>query len=164
MAQNDLEKQAIDDFYEEYKNKYARKLEGWQEVIDMYAEQELQKIEEEKQYKEQQYRQQKERERQKALRKARTQETVSLVRKQNLRVWVLMLLWELVKHPVTLPVIANGKGAQTQTVSSTGITPTPSIRDSQVVDTSGDVAWQREQGRLDALRTAATLRGTGGTC
>ena len=58
--------------------------------------------------------------------------------------------------PVTLPVIASGKGAQTKRVSSTGITPTPSIRDSQVVDTSGDVAWQREQGRLDALRTAAT--------
>ena len=52
MAQNGLEKQAIDDLYEEYKNKYTRKLEGWQEVIDMYAEQELQKIEEEKQYKE----------------------------------------------------------------------------------------------------------------
>ena len=49
-----------------------------------------------------------------------------------------------------------------QTVSSTGITPTPSVRDSQIVDTSGYVAWQREQGRLDALRTAATLRGTGG--
>ena len=48
-------------------------------------------------------------------------------------------------------------------VSRTGITPTPTVRDSQVVDTSGDVAWQREQGRLDALRTAATLRGNGGT-
>ena len=40
----------------------------------MNAEQELQMIEEEKQYKEQQYRQQKERERQKALTKERTQE------------------------------------------------------------------------------------------
>ena len=29
MAQNDLEKKAIDDFCEEYKNKYTRKLEGW---------------------------------------------------------------------------------------------------------------------------------------
>ena len=28
-----LEREAIDDFYEEYQNKYARKLEGWQEVI-----------------------------------------------------------------------------------------------------------------------------------
>ena len=42
---------------------------------------------------------------------------------------------------VTLPVIASGKGAQTQMVFSTGITPTPTVRDSQVVDTSGDVAW-----------------------
>ena len=71
IAQNELERQAIDDFYEEYKNKYSRKLEGWQEIIDLYAEQELQKIEEEKQYKEQQYKQQKEREKQKALSKAR---------------------------------------------------------------------------------------------
>ena len=38
MAHNDLEKEAIEDFYEEYRLKYARKLEGWQEVIDMYAE------------------------------------------------------------------------------------------------------------------------------
>ena len=41
---------------------------------------------------------------------------------------------------VSLPVINSGKGAQMQTVSSTGIAPTPSISDSQVVDTSGDVA------------------------
>ena len=64
---------------------------------------------------------------------------------------------------VTLPIIASGKGAQTQTMSSTGITPTPTVRDSQAVDTFCDVAWQREQGRLDALRTAATLIGNGGT-
>ena len=66
---NELEKQAIDDFYEEYKNKYTRKLKGWQEVTDLYAEQELQKIEE-KQYRGQQYRQHKEREKQNTLRKA----------------------------------------------------------------------------------------------
>ena len=48
MAQTDLEREAIDDFYEEYMNKYARKPEGWEDVIDMYAEQELQMIEEEK--------------------------------------------------------------------------------------------------------------------
>ena len=47
LAKTDLEKQSIDEFYEEYKRKYTRKLEGWQEVIDMYADQELQKIEEE---------------------------------------------------------------------------------------------------------------------
>ena len=44
MAHNDLEKEAVEDFYEEYRLKYARKLESWQEVIDMYAEQELQKM------------------------------------------------------------------------------------------------------------------------
>ena len=58
-----MERQAIDHFYEEYKCKYTRKLEDWQEVIDMYADQELQKIEEEKRYKERQYLQQQERER-----------------------------------------------------------------------------------------------------
>ena len=77
MAQNELEKQAID-FYEVYKKKYTRKLEGWQEIIDLYVEPELQKIEEEKQYKEQKYNQQKEKEKQKALRKARTQRSCSL--------------------------------------------------------------------------------------
>ena len=62
MAHTDLEREAIEDFYEEYQLKYAKKLDGWQEVIDMYAEQELQKIEEEKHYKEQRYKQQIERE------------------------------------------------------------------------------------------------------
>ena len=69
---------------------------------------------------------------------------LELVMKQNSKLWVLMLLWELVKASITLPVIASGKGTQMQTVSSTGIIPTPSVRDSQVVDTSGDVAWQQE--------------------
>ena len=44
MAQNNLEREVIDDFYEEYWIKYAKKLKGWQNVIDMYAEQELQKL------------------------------------------------------------------------------------------------------------------------
>lgn len=43
MAHNDLEREAIEDFYEEYRLKYAQMLEGWQEVVDMYSEQELQK-------------------------------------------------------------------------------------------------------------------------
>ena len=129
MAQNELEKQAIDDFYEEYKNKYTRKLEGWQEVIDMYAEQELQKIEEEKQYKEQQYRQQKEREKQKALRKARAQETASRTSDETkLKGVDVNVTVGTSETSVTMPVIASGKGAQMQTVSSTGITPTPSVK------------------------------------
>ena len=52
LAKNDMERQGVDVFYEEYKGKYTRKLEGWQEVIHMYVDQELQNIEEEKQYKE----------------------------------------------------------------------------------------------------------------
>ena len=44
LAQTDLERQSIDEFYEEYKKKYTRKLDGWQDVIDMYADQEFQKI------------------------------------------------------------------------------------------------------------------------
>ena len=49
------------------------------------------------------------------------------------------VLVEMSETSVTLPVIAGGKGAQTKTVSSTGITPTPTVRDSQVVDPSGDM-------------------------
>ena len=63
LAQMDLERQSIDEFNEEYKKKYTRKLEGWQDVIYMYADQELQKIEEEQKYKERQYLQQREGER-----------------------------------------------------------------------------------------------------
>ena len=44
LVQMDLERQCVDEFYEEYKKKYTRKLEGWQDVIDMYADQEFQKI------------------------------------------------------------------------------------------------------------------------
>ena len=40
MAHNNLENEAVEKFYEEYRLKYARKLESWQEIIDMYAEQE----------------------------------------------------------------------------------------------------------------------------
>ena len=69
---------------------------------------------------------------------------------------------ETSKTYVTLSIVPSGKVGQTQTVFSMGIAPTPSVRDCQVVDTSGDVAWQREQGRLEALRTASTLRGTSG--
>ena len=61
MAQNDLEKEAIEEFYEEYRLKYVKKLESWQEVIDMYAEQELQKAKEERQNWEKKNKQQKER-------------------------------------------------------------------------------------------------------
>ena len=55
LAQNELEKEGIDDFYEEYRTKYAAKLLSWQDVIDMYGEQQLQKIKEEKEMKEKVY-------------------------------------------------------------------------------------------------------------
>ena len=54
------------------------------------------------------------------------------------------VLVEMSETSVILPVITDGKGAQIQTVSSTGIPPTPTVRDSQVVDPSGDMTWQRE--------------------
>ena len=41
LAQNDLEREGIDDFYEGYCAKYAAKLLSWQDVIDMYCDQEL---------------------------------------------------------------------------------------------------------------------------
>ena len=55
LAQNELEKEGIDDFYEEYRTKYAAKLLSWQDVIDIYGEQQLQKIKEEKEMKEKVY-------------------------------------------------------------------------------------------------------------
>ena len=62
-----------------------------------------------------------------------------------------------------LPSTLSRAGAQTQTVSSTGIVATPTIRESQTsVDPSSDLAWQREQSRMDAIRTAAALRGASG--
>ena len=52
IAQNDLEREGIDEFYEGYCARYATKLLRWQDVIDMYHDQELQKIQEEKEMKE----------------------------------------------------------------------------------------------------------------
>ena len=82
--------------------------------------------------------------------KARFQETVSQSSEETkLKAVGINVTVGTSETSVTLPVITSGKGA-----------PTPSIRDSQITDTSGDVAWQSEQGRLDVLRTAATLRRT----
>ena len=55
LAQNDLEREGIDEFYKGYCAKYAAKLLSWQDVIDMYHDQELQKIQEEKEMKEKAY-------------------------------------------------------------------------------------------------------------
>ena len=97
--------------------------------------------------------QQKEGERQKALRKARTQESVYQSSEETkLKVVGVKVTMQTSTTSVTLPIVTSRKGAQMQTVSSTSIAPTASIRDSQIIDTSGDVAWQREQGRIDGLR------------
>ena len=66
LAQNDLEREGIDEFYEGYHAKYATKLLSWQDVIDMYRDQELQKIQEEKEMKEKAYYDQNSRERKKS--------------------------------------------------------------------------------------------------
>ena len=66
LAQNDLEREGIDEFYEGYHAKYAAKLLSWQDVIDMYHDQELQKIQEEKEMKEKAYYDQNSRERKKS--------------------------------------------------------------------------------------------------
>ena len=58
--------------------------------------------------------------------------------------------------PVSTPV---GLDTRTQAVSSTNVVPTPQVIEN-VVPCSGNVDWQRQQGQLDALRTAALLRNT----
>ena len=50
-----------------------------------------------------------------------------------------------------------GLDTQTQTVSSTNIVPTPQVIESTVTPTD-NLEWQRQQGQLDASRTAASLR------
>ena len=116
---NDLEREVIDDFCEEYQNKYAGKLEGWQDVIDMYVEQELQKIEEEKQYKEQRYRQQKEKEKQKILKSSTVPEKVSLVGAETELKSVDTEGSMTVSAPgVNVFFAASGTGTHTQLVSS----------------------------------------------
>ena len=56
-----------------------------------------------------------------------------------------------------------GTGASTQLVSSTHIMPTPHIVESQLTPPSMNVAQQREQNQMDALRAAAGLQETTGT-
>ena len=58
--------------------------------------------------------------------------------------------------PVSTPI---GLDTRTQTVSSTNVVPTPQVIEN-VVPCSGNVDWQRQQGQLDILRTAASLRNT----
>ena len=159
MAHTDLEREAIEDFYEEYRLKYARKLGGWQEVIDMYAEQELQKIEEEKQYKEWMYKQQKEKEMQTMLRVMTAGRGLPLdsaeTETKHLDV-VTSIVAGVSQSRVT--TVTGSMSTSTMLVSSTHIAPTPSVVESRVMVTSPNDVQQREQSRMDALRAAAGLR------
>ena len=133
---------------------YAKKLDGWQEVIDMYAEQELQKIEEEKQYKEQRYKQQKEREKQVMLRAAAGQKELPLDSAET-EIKGLDTV-TLTSMPSSVPsmrvtTVSSITGSSTQLVSSTHVVPTPSIVESRITTESIDVSSQREQSRMDAL-------------
>ena len=66
--------------------------------------------------------------------------------------------------PISTTVVpvstAVGLDTHTQTVSSINVVPTPQIQESVGLSRE-EVDRQREQDRLDAFRTAATLRGTG---
>ena len=58
---------------------------------------------------------------------------------------------------ITTVATPLGLDTQTQTVSSTNIVPIPQVIESTVTPTN-NLEWQRQQGQLDALRTAASLR------
>ena len=147
MVHTDLEREAIEDFYDKYHLKYVKKLDGWQEVIDMYAEQALQKIEEEKQYKEQRYKQQKEREKQAMLRAAAGQKELPLDSAET-KIEGLDTV-TLTSMPSSVPstrvtIVSSITGASTQHVLSTHVVPTPSIVESRLTTESIGVSSQRE--------------------
>ena len=112
----------------------------------MYAEQELQKIEEEKQYKEQRYRQQREMEKQRILKSSTGAEKVFLVGAETELKSVDTVVSMTISTPgVSVPFITHGTGAHTQLVSSTNIAPTPCVVESQVTSTQPNLIQQREQ-------------------
>ena len=163
MVHTDLEREVIEDFYDKYHLKYVKKLDGWLEVIDMYAEQELQKIEEEKQYKEQRYKPQKEREKQAMLRAAAGQKELCLdsAETEIEGLDTVTLTYMPSSVPSTrVTIVSSITGASTQLVLSTHVVSTTSIVESRLTTESIGVSSQRELGRMDALRAAASLRGT----
>ena len=159
MAHNNLEKEAIEEFYEEYRLKYVRKLDSWQEVIDMYAEQELQKDEEERQWREQKD-------------KMPNKRTTLLKVTDSPRELLVAGMKTEIKHTDHVTSVSNSllntramaisvpSGAVTHLVSSTCIVPSPNVVESRATITSPEVIQQREQSRINALRAAAYLRGT----
>ena len=120
----------------------------------MYADQELQKIEEECKYKGKQYLQQKEKAQYTQLQRVRVP-PASQKSSEETQMKTVDTECEVITT-VSTPL---GLDTQTQTVSSTNIVPTPQVIESNVTPTD-NLEWQRQQGQLDALRTAASLRCT----
>ena len=136
-----MERQLVDEFYEEYKKKYTRKLEGWQEVIDMCADQELQKIEEEQKYKERKYLQQKERERNCYTQPQREKVPVSFPKDQEETQVKAINTGNSTVASVSTPI---GLDTRTQTVSSTNVVYSTGNRECCTLFRNVD--WQRQQG------------------
>ena len=135
LAQNDLEREGIDEFYEGYHAKYAAKLLDWQDVIDMYHDQELQKIQGEKEMKEKAYYDQNSRERKKST----VEPTLSRPTESE-------------QTRLKGPVITESSGSsvphihtETRTVSSTGMVSMPTTHRNQYgVSSTTSLTRQRE--------------------
>ena len=122
LAQNDLEREGIDEFYEGYHAKYAAKLLSWQDdVIDMYHNQELQKIQEENEMKEKAYYDQNSRERKKST----VEPTLSGPTESEQTRLKGTVIMESLRSSV--PCIHT----ETRTVSSAGTVSTPTTRRNQ---------------------------------
>ena len=151
LAQNDLEREGIDDFYEGYHAKYAAKLLSWQDVIDMYHDQELQKIQEEKEMKEKAYYDQNSRERKKST----VEPTLSRpTESEQTRLKGAVITDSLGS---SVPCIHT----ETRMVSSTGTVSMPTTHRNQYgASTTTSLTRQRELSQEDALQTAAAFRRT----
>ena len=125
----------------------------------MYAEQELQKAEEEKQYREQKNKQQKEKPTMLKV-TAGQRELFSTGAETEIKIMdhVTSVFSSLSSTRAT--AISAPTGAVAHLVSSTHMVPSPSIVESGATITSPEVIQQREQSRVNALRAAASLRRT----
>ena len=155
LAQNELEKEGIDDFYEEYRTKYAAKLLSWQDVIDMYGEQELQKIKEEKEMKEKVYYETRNKERLKQPIMPNSVVGPSDPAQTSVKEF------ESTRPPTSyVPCIHT----ETRTVSSSGTVTTPTtLRSQSEIPDSLSIARQRELSQQEALETAAQFCRTVGS-
>ena len=139
MACNNLEKEAIEEFYDEYRLKYVKQLESSQEVCDMYVEQE-----EEIQYREQKNKLQKERT---TMLKVTASQREFLLTGAETEIKqtdnVTSVFGSLPSTRAT--AISVPTGAVTHLVSSTCMVPSPSIVESRATITSPEDIQQREQ-------------------